>query len=148
MFAKTLSQAALLAGCVISAVDAATSVPTISAVGSKFFSSNGTQFFIKGKISAGEKSQCTLLTFCAGIAYQLTEADPLIDTEQCQRDASLMQTLGANTIRVYHVDPRGSHDGCMSAFASAGIYALIDLDTFNTAINPVSYSYEPWQISY
>ncbi|KAH8670136.1 glycoside hydrolase family 72 protein [Tricladium varicosporioides] len=129
MFTKPLSRAALLAGSVISAVDAATSVPTISAVGSKFFSSNGTQFFIKG------------------IAYQLTDADPLIDTEQCQRDASLMQTLGANTIRVYHVDPRGSHDGCMSAFANAGIYALIDLDTFNTAINPTVASWNQTQFN-
>jgi hypothetical protein len=73
-----------------------------------------------------------------GIAYQLTEADPLIDTEQCQRDATAMAELGANAIRVYHVDPNGSHSGCMSAFADAGIYALIDLDTFNTAIDPVS----------
>ena len=72
-----------------------------------------------------------------GIAYQLTEADPLEDTEQCQRDASLMSTLGTNAIRVYHVDANGDHDGCMSAFADAGIYLLVDLDTFNTAINPV-----------
>jgi len=34
-----------------------------------------------------------------GIAYQLTEADPLIDTAQCQRDASMMAQLGANAIR-------------------------------------------------
>ena len=72
-----------------------------------------------------------------GIAYQLTEADPLIDTEQCQRDAELMVQLGTNAIRVYHVDPSGSHSGCMSAFAEAGIYLLVDLDTFNTAIDPV-----------
>ncbi len=73
-----------------------------------------------------------------GIAYQLTEADPLMDTEQCQRDASLMMTLGANAIRVYHVDPSGDHSGCMSAFAAAGIYLLVDLDTFNTAIDPTN----------
>jgi hypothetical protein len=49
-----------------------------------------------------------------------------------------MKTLGANAIRVYHVDPTGDHSGCMTAFANAGIYLLVDLDTFNTAINPVS----------
>ena len=48
-----------------------------------------------------------------------------------------MKKLGANTIRVYHVDPNGDHSGCMSAFADAGIYLIVDLDTFNTAINPV-----------
>ena len=74
----------------------------------------------------------------AGIAYQLTEADPLVNAEQCQRDASLMSTLGANAIRVYHVDPTGDHSGCMTAFEGAGIYVLIDLDTFNTQIDPVS----------
>ena len=75
-----------------------------------------------------------------GIAYQLTEADPLTDTEQCQRDATLMSTLGTNAIRVYHVDPNGSHAGCMTAFADAGIYLLVDLDTFNTAIDPVRFA--------
>jgi hypothetical protein len=74
-----------------------------------------------------------------GIAYQLTEADPLTDADQCKRDASLMKTLTANAIRVYHVDPEGDHDGCMSAFADAGIYLLLDLDTFDTQIDPVSH---------
>jgi hypothetical protein len=73
----------------------------------------------------------------SGIAYQLTEADPLTNTAQCKLDAQLMQTLTANAIRVYHVNPAGDHDGCMTAFADAGIYLLVDLDTFNTAIDPV-----------
>ncbi|KAI4593252.1 hypothetical protein KJ359_009980 [Pestalotiopsis sp. 9143b] len=89
---------------------------TIEAVGSKFFTSDGDQFYIKG------------------VAYQLVPTDPLIDTEQCQRDASLMQELGANAIRVYHVDPTADHDGCMQAFADAGIYAMVDMDTFSTYI--------------
>ena len=63
--------------------------------------------------------------------------DPLIDTDQCTRDAKLMQKLGANTIRVYHVDHEADHEGCMSAFSDAGIYALIDLDSFATYILPV-----------
>lgn len=49
-----------------------------------------------------------------------------------------MKTLGANTIRVYHVDADADHDGCMAAFDDAGIYALIDMDTFSTYILPVS----------
>lgn len=49
-----------------------------------------------------------------------------------------MKTLGANAIRVYHVDPNGDHDACMSAFADQGIYAFIDLDTFNTQIEATS----------
>lgn len=38
-----------------------------------------------------------------------------------------MQTLGANCIRVYHVDATANHDGCMAAFAAAGIYIFVDL---------------------
>lgn len=45
-----------------------------------------------------------------------------------------MQELGANSIRVYHVDPNATHDECMSTFADAGIYAWIDLDTFDSYI--------------
>lgn len=98
---------------------AATSVhaiSTISAHGNKFFYENGTQFFIKG------------------VAYQLTEDDPLVDKAQCSRDASLMQDLGANTIRVYHVDASADHTDCMGVFADAGIYLLVDLDTFDSYI--------------
>ncbi|KAI7641366.1 glycoside hydrolase family 72 protein, partial [Hortaea werneckii] len=94
----------------------AISVPTIAAKGSKLFLDNGEQFFVKG------------------IAYQRTEDDPLATPEQCKLDASLMQTLGTNSIRVYHVDPDANHDGCMQAFADAGIYAWIDLDTFDTYV--------------
>lgn len=63
-----------------SSVNAA--LPTISTKGTKFFDSNNNQFFFKG------------------VAYQLVPEDPLIDTAQCQRDATLMQQLGANSIRV------------------------------------------------
>ena len=109
-----LSLLAVLGGAAI-----AYAIPTIEAVGNKFFTSDGLQFFIRG------------------VAYQLVPDDPLLDTEQCTRDAKLMKDLGANTIRVYHVDPLGDHDGCMSAFADAGIYAMIDMDTFNSYISPV-----------
>lgn len=72
-----------------------------------------------------------------GIAYQLTPGDPLIDTEQCQRDITRMSELGVNGIRVYHVDPSADHRGCMDAFAEAGIYLFVDLDTFDTQIEQV-----------
>ena len=73
----------------------------------------------------------------AGVAYQLLPDDPLVDAEQCRLDASLMKELCANTIRVYHVDAAADHDGCMAAFAEAGIYVLVDMDTFGTYIEPV-----------
>jgi hypothetical protein len=48
-----------------------------------------------------------------------------------------MKDLGANAIRVYHVDAIDKHKGCMDAFAAAGIYLFVDLDTFNTQIAQV-----------
>lgn len=72
-----------------------------------------------------------------GMAYQLRPSDPLIDTEQCSRDVKLMQELGVNTLRVYHVDGSADHDGCMKVFEDAGIYLTIDLDDFDTYILPV-----------
>ncbi|OQO08538.1 hypothetical protein B0A48_06408 [Cryoendolithus antarcticus] len=100
----------LLAGQAVSAL------PTISTKGSKFFTSDGNQFFLKG------------------VAYQLTEDDPLAQPTQCALDAALMKELGANSIRVYHVDPTASHDVCMKTFDDAGIYIWLDLDTFSTYI--------------
>ncbi|KAL7950956.1 glycoside hydrolase family 72 protein [Trichoderma barbatum] len=96
----------------------AVALDPISVSGNKFFNKDGSQFFIKG------------------VAYQLRPLDPLIDTDQCKRDAKLMAELGTNTIRVYHVDPAADHDGCMKAFDDAGIYILADLDTFDTYIIP------------
>lgn len=49
-----------------------------------------------------------------------------------------MSELGVNGIRVYHVDPSADHTGCMKAFADAGIYLFVDLDTFDTQIEQVS----------
>lgn len=73
------------------------------------------------------------------MAYQLISLDPLIDKDQCKRDAEQMKDLGANAIRVYHVDPTADHTGCMSAFEDAGIYLFVDLDTFTTQISQVGY---------
>ncbi|RDW68251.1 1,3-beta-glucanosyltransferase-3 [Coleophoma crateriformis] len=119
-----LARFGVLAALACGAVNA---IATISQVGSKFFDSNGDQFYIKG------------------VAYQLTPDDPLINTQQCTLDAALMKQLGANTIRVYHVDPNGDHSGCMSTFADAGIYLIVDLDTFTTAIDPTVASWNDTQ---
>ncbi|KAL2366528.1 hypothetical protein RJZ56_000573 [Blastomyces dermatitidis] len=74
----------------------------------------------------------------AEIAYRLTLHDPLVDPEQCKLDSSLMKELGANAIRVYHVDPNGDPDECMKALADAGIYLFVDLDDFPTQIEEQS----------
>ncbi|KAH3970292.1 1,3-beta-glucanosyltransferase [Parastagonospora nodorum] len=107
---------ATLALAVTAGLSCVSAIPTISAKGSKFFTSDGNQFYVKG------------------VAYQLVPEDPLITSSQCSLDANLMKTIGANSIRVYHVDPKGNHDACMKAFADAGIYVWLDLDTFNTQI--------------
>lgn len=70
--------------------------------------------------------------------------DPLIDNTQCTLDANLMKTLGANSIRVYHVDPKAEHDDCMKTFADAGIYIWLDLDTFNSYIQGPGMSAPQW----
>ena len=57
-----------------------------------------------------------------------------------------MKTLGTNTIRVYHVDPKSDHTECMKVLDNAGIYALIDLDTFDTYINPNNPSWNQTQV--
>ncbi|KAH7308356.1 Glucanosyltransferase-domain-containing protein [Rhexocercosporidium sp. MPI-PUGE-AT-0058] len=93
----------------------ASALPTITVKGAKFFA-GGQQYFLKG------------------VAYQGTPNDPLVDTNQCQLDAKSMQSIGTNSIRIYHVDPNADHDGCMSAFSEAGIYIWLDLDTFDTQI--------------
>lgn len=123
----------------------AASIDPIEVVGNKFFRKDGSQYFMKGKRSP--RLSLVILSprlygprtdSPAGVSYQLRPEDPLIDTEQCLRDIALMKELGMNAIRVYHVDATANHDGCMNAFADAGIYLLLDLDTFDTYITPVS----------
>lgn len=57
-----------------------------------------------------------------------------------------MKTLGANAIRVYHVDPTANHDTCMKAFDDAGIYVFLDLDTFDTYVLAVDPSWNQTQV--
>ncbi|KAE8443658.1 hypothetical protein EG329_001516 [Mollisiaceae sp. DMI_Dod_QoI] len=93
-------------------------ISTISISGTKFYQSDGSQFYIKG------------------VAYGSSNSiDVLTSASQCTKDAALMQTLGVNTIRVYFIDTSANHDGCMSAFEDAGIYVLVALDSTWSVIN-------------
>jgi len=116
-------------------VNAVSAISTLSVVGSKFFTEEGDQFYIKGTKDFQLRDQLELTITSLGVAYQLTPHDPLIDNQQCTLDAALMKELGANTIRVYHVDPSGDHKDCMDTFANAGIYLFVDLDDFPTQIS-------------
>ncbi|KAI9801498.1 MAG: hypothetical protein M1833_002730 [Piccolia ochrophora] len=107
---------ATIAASIIASVHA---ISQLSIRGSKFFTDDGSQFYIKG------------------IAYQLTPVypyDPLLDADQCRRDAEVIKDLGGNAIRVYHVQGSRDHQECMDAFADNGIYLFVDLDTFDTQI--------------
>lgn len=96
-----------------------------------FYSSNDTQFFIKGVayqqgIAPGGASESTTTT---------TFIDSLADTASCTRDIPLLQQLGTNTIRVYAIDPTADHSACMAALDAAGIYVIADLSVPGESIN-------------
>ena len=69
--------------------------------------------------------------------------DPLSDADICLRDATLMQRLGVNTIRIYNLDPDLNHDECASIFNAAGIYMILDVNSPlpNTSLNRGA----PWE---
>lgn len=72
--------------------------------------------------------------------------DPLSDAKVCLRDAALMQSLGANTIRVYNLDPNLNHDECASIFNAAGMYMLIDVNS--PLPGEALTNFEPWTSYY
>ncbi|KAJ5638224.1 1-3-beta-glucanosyltransferase gel2 [Penicillium lividum] len=55
--------------------------------------------------------------------------DPLSQPDACLRDATLMQQLGVNTIRVYNIEPTLDHNECASIFNAAGIYMILDVNS-------------------
>ncbi|KAJ5813456.1 1-3-beta-glucanosyltransferase gel2 [Penicillium pulvis] len=55
--------------------------------------------------------------------------DPLSQPDACLRDATLMQQLGINTIRVYNIEPTLDHNECASIFDAAGIYMILDVNS-------------------
>lgn len=127
-----------LIATLINTASLVSAIPKISAVGAKFFTEDGDQFFIKGR-PHGILDHLNANSLLLGVAYQLISLDPLTDKDQCKRDAEQMKDLGANAIRVYHVDATADHSGCMSAFEDAGIYLFVDLDTFTTQISQVGF---------
>ncbi|KAF2855787.1 glycoside hydrolase family 72 protein [Plenodomus tracheiphilus IPT5] len=63
-------------------------------------------------------------------AYKPSQGvDALTDADVCLRDATIMQKLGVNTIRVYNVDPTLDHSKCASIFNAAGIYMILDVNS-------------------
>ncbi|KAF8461413.1 Glucanosyltransferase-domain-containing protein [Kalaharituber pfeilii] len=73
-----------------------------------------------------------------GLAYQpngeagydpRSGRDTLTDAKACLRDATSMQKLGINTIRVYNLNPYLNHDLCVSTFNAAGIYLALDVNS-------------------
>lgn len=61
--------------------------------------------------------------------------DPLADPAGCTRDLPALIGLRTNAVRVYAVDPTKNHDQCMSMFADAGIYVILDLSEPMQSIN-------------
>ncbi|TGO65392.1 hypothetical protein BOTNAR_0078g00180 [Botryotinia narcissicola] len=80
--------------------------------GSKFFYSNGTQFFLRG------------------VTYGSESLDILADREVCERDIKALVSLGINVLHAYGIDPSQDHGECMEN----GIYLLIDLYIASTYI--------------
>ncbi|KAJ4364452.1 hypothetical protein N0V83_009046 [Neocucurbitaria cava] len=102
----------LIAAALI-ACRAAVGIPTIEVKGSKFFTSDGDQFYVKGIVYQSANSSTNYLTNGA----------------QCKIDAKLIAATGANVIRVYSIDPTLSLDECMQAFADENIYVICDMST-------------------
>lgn len=108
----------------------ASAIDTIQVNGTKFFTSSGKQFFIKGVAYQPTDANQTSTNGATGATIN----DPLADPTGCQNSVSLLQKLGANVIRVYRVNATLNHDSCMQAFANAGIYLFLDLETPDTTV--------------
>ena len=73
----------------------AAAIPTISAIGSKFFDSKGNQFFIKGTVHSVLQLQCHIFDAnvlvasnnLIGVVYA-TLSDPLTNPDKCVLDVS------------------------------------------------------------
>ncbi|KAF7929518.1 uncharacterized protein EAE98_005436 [Botrytis deweyae] len=91
-------------------------VDSIIIKGSKFFYSNGTQFFLRG------------------VTYGSDSLDILADRDACERDIKALVSLGINVLHVYGIDSSQDHGECMEKFMENGIYLLIDLHITSTYI--------------
>ncbi|KAF2209765.1 glycoside hydrolase family 72 protein [Cercospora zeae-maydis SCOH1-5] len=98
----------------------ASGIQPVTVKGNAFYAGNQ-RFYIRGvDYQPGGSSQA---------------ADPIADTDGCQRDIAEFKKLGVNTIRVYTVDNTANHDECMSALADAGIYLALDVNSPKYSIN-------------
>ncbi|EKV11540.1 Epd1 [Penicillium digitatum] len=92
--------------------------------GSKFFySSNNTQFFMRGVAYQRESTSSS--------GY----ADPLADVTACERDVPIMKELRTNVIRTYAINATADHSACMKLLSDAGIYVISDLSDPNLSID-------------
>ncbi|CDK29774.1 unnamed protein product [Kuraishia capsulata CBS 1993] len=91
--------------------------------------------FIKPAVDAKEAGE---VFFIMGVDYQpggssdyssSSNSDVLSDADACYRDAYVLQELGANTVRIYTVNPDVNHDKCMSILNDAGIYVMLDVNS-------------------
>ncbi|CAK7242964.1 MAG: 1,3-beta-glucanosyltransferase [Sporothrix thermara] len=98
----------------------ADSVPAITASGNAFWAGS-TRFYVRG------------IDYQPGGSSNL--ADPLADTDVCERDITQFKKLGINTVRVYTIDNSKNHDDCMNALAAAGIYLILDVNNPLYSIN-------------
>ena len=68
-------------------------------------------------------------------AGQVSEVDPLANSDGCTRDIPYFKELDVNVLRVYQVNSSLDHTSCMNALEQAGIYVLVDLATQIEAIS-------------
>ncbi|KAJ6130947.1 hypothetical protein N7523_001407 [Penicillium sp. IBT 18751x] len=92
--------------------------------GSKFFySSNNTQFYLRGVAYQQDTTSST--------GYK----DPLADAAACKRDVPIMAELRTNVIRTYSINATADHSECMKLLAEAGIYVISDLSSPSESID-------------
>ncbi|CCF57644.1 hypothetical protein KAFR_0C06480 [Kazachstania africana CBS 2517] len=119
----TTAASALFAAKAVIADD----LPTIEIVNNKFFySTNGSQFYIKGIAY-----QASTVNSTSGSTIN----DPLADYTTCSRDIPYLQALDTNVIRVYALNTSLDHTECMEALNDAGIYVIADLSSPSESIN-------------
>ncbi|KAI2622807.1 carbohydrate-binding module family 43 protein [Hypomontagnella submonticulosa] len=99
--------------------------------GTKFFTKNGEQFYMKGVAYQQEAGGGPGGSKDSKNKY----VDPLADAKVCQRDVPLLEKLGVNTIRTYAIDPKADHSECMAMLDKAGIYVVADLGDPALSIN-------------
>lgn len=100
-------------------------LPQVTRKGRYLYTPDGTRFYIKGVAyqPQGQAANDPNNPFLEPATF----IDPLADSTGCARDIPYLTQLGVNVIRVYSVDNTQSHDSCMSALETAGIYTMIDL---------------------